>query len=221
MPREGRYRVKETYCKPGNRFASRIHQCTWIDLVPQFRINWRLSVLACNDDQRVVIITLRLQFRNDLAQRRIHKVKSLEDAGTEGRVIVVLQGLLCDGDTLKIPAHYCRHASDLGTPRSDGSVDWSSAIDPFKPGVHMKLVVRDCSIERIRCGSHFWEVAFRKPFTTGPTNEVVRRVLVSIYCLKACCSRYFKDGINAYAHVGVDWFTDAAVHESHWEFGGI
>src|ERR1700733_3177648 len=182
MPREGRYRVKETHRKPGNRFAGRIHQRTWINLTPQFRVNWRLSVLACNNDQSVIIITLVFQFRNDLAQRRIHKVDGPDDTSTEGRVVVVLYRLLCDGDTLKIPAHYCGHASDLGPSRSDGSVDWSNAIDPFKPCIHMKLVVRDCSIERIRGGCHFWEVAFRKSFTTRSANKIIRRVFVGIYC---------------------------------------
>lgn len=58
---------------------SGVHEGLGVDFVEKSRIDWRLSMLAGNDDQYFVVVRFCLELRDDLAKGRVDKVEGLDD----------------------------------------------------------------------------------------------------------------------------------------------
>ena len=208
------------YGEPSDGDTGCVLQRVWVDFIPQQWVNGCLAVLACQDDQGVLVVAFGLQFGDDLAEGRVHKIQSLQDAGADGRVVVVLGRLLRHRDTLVVAAEDGRHAGDFRPGRGDGRVNWRDAVDPIQPRVHVELVVCDRCVDGVGCGDLLGKVALGQACSAGSADEVVHGMFVGVGCLETCCSGHFEDRVDAEAHVWVH-LCAFAIHDGHGEVGRV
>ena len=132
-----------------------VHDQGWIGFAPQERVDGVLAVLGGDDDEGVLKVAVGPEIRDNLAQRVVDEVECFQDPRAEGGVVVVLDGLLSNGDRLEVAAHHVRHLAVYGTCL----IDDIDPVDPVEPRIDVELVVWDCARQSIRRGSHFGEVA--------------------------------------------------------------
>lgn len=188
-------------CDPLCGDAGVVHDNRGVDFSVECWIDRRLAVLGCDDDERVVVDALGLEFFDDGADGRVDRVDGFEEEWGEREA----GGVLVAADFLP-NVHGLQVAGEEGGDGCETALGvlGDLSVQPVEPRVDVEEVVGDCGGDvGAGDGLDLGEVAGGQAGSTRTADNIIRRVFVSVGCFEAFGHDDFEGGVDAETGVGV------------------